>query len=310
MPTRIDGNNGPVDRPMVQNPNQRVFRCTNAPCSKLDFKSKAHFMQHLANVHGIAMRPGSPSPVMKTRAAFCLITTPLTRISRQICKGILDIHRSARRPFQPINIALIKQECQQRLPEVMNKLGILKSKNRDSVDRVSARLGIDIHMEKPSLLHRIGENSQTKNALPVPQNNAQETAPTVAGQTQPVPSSKKRGYEHVNGNEDGPQHKIQVTGVIRQTTNVKQMQPKMRGATVNRLNGSGTGKTQAANRAKRHMLSWMDTPDDLLFIATDAARKLRKQLPQVEMKRGARKPWHRFSVRTAKDAESPVVVLD
>lgn len=78
---------------------------------QMDFKSKAHFIQHLANVHGLAMRAGSPSPIMKTRAAFCLITTPLTRISRQICKGILDIHRSARRPFQPINIALIKQEC-------------------------------------------------------------------------------------------------------------------------------------------------------------------------------------------------------
>lgn len=48
----------------------------------------------------------------------------------------------------------------------------------------------------------------------------------------------------------------------------------MRGATVNRLNGSGISKTQATNRARRHMLSWMDTPDDLLFVATDAIRYL------------------------------------
>lgn len=49
---------------------------------------------------------------------------------------------------------------------------------------------------------------------------------------------------------------------------------QMRGATVNRLNGSGINKTQAANRARRHMLSWMDTPDDLLFVATDDIKYL------------------------------------
>jgi metastasis-associated protein MTA len=67
--------------------------------------------RHLATAHGLAIRSGSPRPVMKTRAAFCLITTPLTRTSRQVCSEILLIQRSARQPFQPINIALIKQEC-------------------------------------------------------------------------------------------------------------------------------------------------------------------------------------------------------
>jgi metastasis-associated protein MTA len=49
--------------------------------------------------------------MMKTRAAFSLVTTPLTRISRQVCKDILQISRAVRRPFELINIALIKQEC-------------------------------------------------------------------------------------------------------------------------------------------------------------------------------------------------------
>ena len=77
-----------------------------------EFRLKAHLARHLATVHGLAIRAGSPRPVMKTRAAFCLITTPLTRISRQVCADILNIHRSARQPFTPINIALIKQECE------------------------------------------------------------------------------------------------------------------------------------------------------------------------------------------------------
>ena len=45
---------------------------------------KAHLARHLANTHGLAIRSGSPRPVMKTRAAFCLITTALTRASRQV----------------------------------------------------------------------------------------------------------------------------------------------------------------------------------------------------------------------------------
>jgi len=77
-----------------------------------EFRLKAHLARHLATAHGLAIRAGSPRPVMKTRAAFCLITTPLTRISRQVCADVLKIRRAARQPLQPINIALIKQECE------------------------------------------------------------------------------------------------------------------------------------------------------------------------------------------------------
>lgn len=36
----------------------------------------------MAVAHGLVVRSTSPKPIMKTRAAFCLVTTPLTRISR------------------------------------------------------------------------------------------------------------------------------------------------------------------------------------------------------------------------------------
>ena len=76
-----------------------------------EFRLKAFLAKHLATGHGLAIRPGSPRPVMKTRAAFCLITTPLTRTSRQVCADILQIRRAARQPVTHLNIALIKQEC-------------------------------------------------------------------------------------------------------------------------------------------------------------------------------------------------------
>ena len=76
-----------------------------------EFKLKAHLARHLATAHGLAIRAGSPRPVMKTRAAFCLVTTSLTRISRRLCSDLLRPHHAARSPFVPINSAAIKQEC-------------------------------------------------------------------------------------------------------------------------------------------------------------------------------------------------------
>ena len=85
---------------------------TQRSLHKQEFKLKTHLARHLATAHGLSIQPGSPRPVMKTRAAFCLITTPLTRISRKICKDILRPRHAARCCFIPINTASIKQECE------------------------------------------------------------------------------------------------------------------------------------------------------------------------------------------------------
>ena len=87
---------------------------------------------------------------MKTRAAFCMNSTPLTRISRQVCKDILQILRSARQPFQPINIALIRQECMTRMSEKRQVKTLVKRK-RKNLNACSAKMGTDITY-KPALL--------------------------------------------------------------------------------------------------------------------------------------------------------------
>ena len=40
-----------------------------------------------------------------------LVTTPLTRLSRFLCKNMLNLPHVARNPFDPINVAAVKQEC-------------------------------------------------------------------------------------------------------------------------------------------------------------------------------------------------------
>lgn len=53
---------------------------------------------------------------MKTRQAFYLHTTKLTRIARRLCREILRPWHAARHPYMPINSAAIKAECECRPP--------------------------------------------------------------------------------------------------------------------------------------------------------------------------------------------------
>lgn len=57
------------------------------------------------------MRSGSPRPIMKTRTAFYLHTTPATRLSRKLCRQLIRSKKAARQPSFAINIQNVKQEC-------------------------------------------------------------------------------------------------------------------------------------------------------------------------------------------------------
>ncbi|XP_067680880.1 metastasis-associated protein MTA3-like isoform X10 [Haliotis asinina] len=281
MPTRLDG-----ERPAPNQRQERVaqmnairsHRCTISGCGK-DFKLKAHLARHLATAHGLAIRSGSPRPVMKTRAAFCLVTTPLTRISRRLCKDILRPRHAARCPFIPINIAAIKQECSGRVTEVGKIELPTTGKIRGlTMEPVVCRLGIDTSVEKPSLLsrksaHRIPETIQTSTA-----------GPSIM---------KKRGYEQSNGIDIPPSAKRPSLGVIRQVGSALRTVPTIRGSVINHSTfKNGRSKTPGVRGGyKMHMISWIDAPDDVYFVATEATRKLRHQVSHHAVKRAARNPW-------------------
>lgn len=85
-------------------------RCSIVNCGK-EFKVKAHLARHYAQSHGIAIRSGSPRPIMKTRTAFYLHTNGATKLSRRICRQIIRSKKAARQPSFAINIQAAKQEC-------------------------------------------------------------------------------------------------------------------------------------------------------------------------------------------------------
>ncbi|KAL3183618.1 hypothetical protein MRX96_033720 [Rhipicephalus microplus] len=93
----------------------RPHRCTVTGCGK-EFKLKAHLARHCATAHGLALRAGSPRPVVKTRAAFYLCTTALTRMARRLAgPAALRPRHAARNPFLPVNSAAIRLEVQGKL---------------------------------------------------------------------------------------------------------------------------------------------------------------------------------------------------
>nr|WOH20856.1 MTA1 [Anguilla marmorata] len=69
--------------------------------------------------HGLPLRhSGSPKFAVKTRQAFYLQTSQLTRAARRICQDLLRPRYLARHPYLPVNTTAIKAECAVRLPEM------------------------------------------------------------------------------------------------------------------------------------------------------------------------------------------------
>lgn len=90
--------------------NRSSHKCSIGNCDK-EFKLKAHLARHYAQAHGIAIRSGSPRPIMKTRTAFYLHTTGATKLSRRLCHRIIRSKKAARQPQFSINLQAVKLEC-------------------------------------------------------------------------------------------------------------------------------------------------------------------------------------------------------
>lgn len=90
--------------------NRSPHKCSIVSCEK-EFKVKAHLARHYAQAHGIAIRSGSPRPIMKTRTAFYLHTTGITKVSRRLCRQIMRSRKAARQPSFAINSQAVRLEC-------------------------------------------------------------------------------------------------------------------------------------------------------------------------------------------------------
>ena len=117
-------------------------------------------MQNLAVIRfeiffssGLIIEPGSPAAGVtsksgsgKSRAAFYLRTTPMTRASRRLCRDAVRLHHHARRPGKLIDLKAIKVDTFTKAkpldPKAIIKLYAFSKKSRVKMDAVVQKLGL------------------------------------------------------------------------------------------------------------------------------------------------------------------------
>ncbi|XP_032870368.1 metastasis-associated protein MTA1-like isoform X3 [Amblyraja radiata] len=235
-----------------------------------------------ANPHGYWVKNANPKFTLKTRQAFCLQTTRLTKIARYYCRNLFHPRQAARRPFLPINSAAIKAECTARLPEIGEKSVKLKPIIRKSLETIVKYLELHPPVKTaPSLAMHAGSVTPAK--MPPILNHG---SPTILG---------KRSYEQHNGIDANH-------GQVRQMTAIN------RGYMINGKPYSRNPKVLKPGSLppmKGRRMNWIDAPDDVLFIATDETRKVRKMLGPVDMKRAARQPYRQILIRQGRASQQP-----
>ncbi|KAM9786788.1 metastasis-associated protein MTA1 isoform X2 [Syngnathus typhle] len=142
--------------------------------------------------HGVPLRhSSSPKFAVKTRQAFYLQTTALTRVVRRLCQDIIKPRYLGRHPYLPVNTAAIKAECALRLPDKdPGKPSPLKPTERKPLESVVRYLEAHprpVKVEAPARVASISTGSLTPiKSSPILNNGS----PTILG---------KRSYEQHNG---------------------------------------------------------------------------------------------------------------
>uniref|UniRef100_A0A3P8Z1A8 Metastasis associated 1 n=1 Tax=Esox lucius TaxID=8010 RepID=A0A3P8Z1A8_ESOLU len=173
--------------------------------------------------HSVPMRHGgSPKFAVKTRQAFYLQTTQVSRSARRVCQDIIRPRFLARHPYLPLNTAQIKQECALRLPDEPKKPSPLKPVERKSLESVVRYL--EAHPCPPKPDPPRGQMVTTGSLTPIKStgNILNNGSPTILG---------KRTYEQHNG-IDGETVEVLLRVMEVEST-------KKRTVT---LNGEGKGK--------------------------------------------------------------------
>jgi metastasis-associated protein MTA len=291
---------------------------------------KSQLARHCAVSHGIMMRGGSPRPVMKTRTAFYLRTTPLTKVARTVCSHLLHLRHATRSPFWPINSLLIKQECHQRTLGIpMSEINkVIKRKSRLKASALTAinRLGPPNRTTPQFLLPTDPSKIPKciKEAWPKPQKRPDGSliydiippkhvvSNSIAAppQTNLLPASSNHTHDNTvkrhkpyepetNGLDVGPMSKrktnLHPANILQAGSNIPTDLYSNQGLLppqhmLNHVHGGKTKLTAIMRGGRKHIISWENAPDDVYFRFNPKTRKVRKQLTLAELRRAARRP--------------------
>jgi len=264
---------------------------TTEDCFIIDKSINARLIQ---NRPGLIIEPGSPAKVGKTRAAFFLRTTPLTRAARRASDTKLS--HFARRPNKLIDMKTIRTEVIPLLSSKDRVVALTKfsKKIRTPIFDLCPRMGQKDAEIQEWLVINNKRTPPEKEFFPKPEQRTDgsyiyERIPSVGGdsgtgQGRQQMLYKKRAYE---------EKPVDST----QATPSKVGKHQGRGYSVNQVAPKGGRKIATMTRmsgGQKTVISWQDAPDDLFFRSTPTAKKTRKQMTASGIRRIARRPFRKI----------------
>ncbi|XP_033914544.2 metastasis-associated protein MTA1-like isoform X3 [Acipenser ruthenus] len=254
---------------------------------------------------GYWVKNANPKYTLKTKQAFYLQTTTLTKIARQLCLALLQPRRAARRPFVPVNSAEIKAQCSATLPDEAKKLVKMRPMVRKPLESIIKYMELHPYVRPEPVKSAVSLAPHTGSA------SVAKVAPVINHGSTTILG--KRSYEQHNGAEGQclGNMKKRLLMPSRGLPNHSQMRQLTSLNKSYLLNGKPYERPQRMIKhgslppLKGRRMNWIDAPDDVFFMATEDIRKVRKLLASFDIKRAARQPYKQIIKHIESELDVP-----
>ncbi|KAK3529086.1 hypothetical protein QTP70_016527 [Hemibagrus guttatus] len=257
--------------------------------ASIEMRSRGHSLRQ--TTHMVPMRnSGSPKSSMKTKQAFLLQATRLTKLARHMCRDLIRLRRAARRPFVPINCGAIKAEYMIRVAE-----GMTGRSTKPKPSQRSTLTSVLQYLESRPAPH-VQRSHRTPGLQVQPPRRLLSSLPSHG----PLGMLGKRSYHHSSrmdserrANAPGQENQGHIVGPI-----------------LHNGRSSGSPSLRASNMIMRKRRpNWIDAPDDSFFLVSRETRKARRLLTRSQLRRACRQPCEQINLRRVPQgpAQGPIL---
>ncbi|KAM4525078.1 metastasis-associated protein MTA3 isoform 1-T1 [Odontesthes bonariensis] len=256
-------------------------RTSPSPASN-DSRSRSHAPRQ--SNHMVPMRnSGSPKSSMKTKQAFLLQATRLTKLARHMCRDIIRLRRAARRPFVPINCGAIKAEYMLRVSEGQGtRLPKTRAAQRSTLTSV-----VQFLESRPAA--HAPRSHRTPGLQTPPPRRLLSSLPHG-----PHGMLGKRSYHHHSRAE--PDRRSENPGSTG-------------GPLMHNGRNSSSGSTRGGVMIRKRRPNWIDAPDDSFFLVTRETRRARRLLSRSQLRHACRQPCEQITLRRVSQGPPQGLVL-
>ncbi|XP_036402103.1 metastasis-associated protein MTA3-like isoform X1 [Megalops cyprinoides] len=230
--------------------------------------------------HMVPMRnSGSPKSSMKTKQAFLLQATRLTKLARHMCRDLIRLRQAARRPFVPINCGAVKAEYMSRVPEGGGRPARFRASQRSTLSSILQ------YLESRPVPHT-PRPPRTPGLQVQPPKSLLSSLPSHG----PLGMLGKRSYQH-HSRMEMTERRGAAPGQDNSSYNV--------GPVLHNGQSSGSALRTGGNMLRKRRPNWIDAPNDSFFLVSRETRRVRRLLSRSQLRKACRQPCEQISVRRA-----------